>query len=58
MRRFLIKVSSSAGPSFQVVNEVAVDEVRGFCEKVGYGYEVIGTGGDARESRRRVTVGK
>ena len=35
MRKFLIKVSSSSGPSFQVVNEVAVAEVRGFCEKVG-----------------------
>lgn len=57
MRKFLIKVSSSSGPSFQVVNEVAVAEVRGFCEKVGYGCKVIGTGGDDRGRRRRPTLG-
>jgi len=42
MRKVLIKVSTPTGTNFNIVNELAISEVRDFCDKVGYEYKLIG----------------
>jgi len=42
MSKVLIKVSTPKGPNFKIVNELAIREVREFCEQVGYEYKIIG----------------
>ena len=42
MRKAVVKVSTPKGPNFKIMNELAINEVREFCEKVGYEYKIIG----------------
>lgn len=42
MGKLLIKVSTPKGPKFKIMSEMAIREVREFCEQVGYEYKIIG----------------
>jgi hypothetical protein len=42
MSKVLIKVSTPKGPNFKIMDELAIIEVREFCEKVGYECKIIG----------------
>ena len=42
MSKVLIKVSTPKGPNFKIIEELAVREVRTFCEQVGYECKIIG----------------
>ncbi len=43
MGKVLIKVSTPKGPTFKLISDSAIREVREFCTEVGYEWKIIGT---------------
>ncbi len=43
MGKVLIKVSTPKGPTFKLLSDAAIREVREFCTEVGYEWKIIGT---------------
>jgi len=55
MRKAIIKVVTPEGPTFKIINELALDEIREFCRKTGYNYKIIGTRKENKKSILKVS---